>query len=267
MSIEPYALANSRPPSLHAVRAEPNLLQTPHPLSGQQRAAPHFGRVEPDLQRGPDRFGALRRAVLSWRNSISAAKEDATLHDRRPALARPPSLILSEALHRGGLGNTSEPEALRAKAACDLAERRIPTDPFPAKPPSVHVSLSESRTRDTQPLLLIEHVKQLLDQQRIRDARRTLAVGSIHYPANLQIAGLLRAISPGRVSPTGWASSGRERETDWIRRNGQKYRGKWIALDEDRLIAFAGNLSELLADLDASADQEKPPFIQHLHSE
>ncbi|MYI69249.1 MAG: hypothetical protein F4103_11115 [Boseongicola sp. SB0673_bin_14] len=109
-------------------------------------------------------------------------------------------------------------------------------------------------------------MKQLLDRQRIRDARRALAVGSIHYPANRQIADLLRAISPGRVSPTGWSSPGREGEIDWIRQNGHKYRGKWIALDAGHLVAFADTLSELLAVLDASAGREKPPFIQHLHA-
>ena len=266
MGIEPYALANSRPPALHAVHAEPNLLQKFHPLSGPQRATPHFGRVEPVLQYSPDRFNASRKVMLRWRTSIAADREDLPSHGLRPAPVSPPSLILSAILHKGVIGNTTEPETSKAVPARNPTERCIPVDPFPVRLPSVHVSLSGSRTSDTQPLLLIERVKQLLDQQRIRDARRTLAVGSIHYPANRQIADLLRVISPGRVSPTGWASPGRERETDWIRRNGHKYRGKWIALDADRLVAFADTLSELLAGLDASAGQEKPPFIQHLHS-
>ena len=266
MSIEPYALANSKPPALHAVHAEPNLLQRLHPLSGPQRAAPHFGRLEPVSQHSPERFRTLHKVFVSWRASNSADREDSTSYGLRPAPVRPPSLILSAILHREAFGNTTEPDTSKTGSARDPAEHRVPVDPFPAKPASVHVCHSGWGTPGTQPLLLIEHVKQLLDQKRIRDARRTLAVGSIHFPANRQIADFLRAISPGRVSPTGWASPGRERETDWIQRNGHNFRGKWIALDANRLVAFADTLSELLAGLDASADQEKPPFIQYLHS-
>ncbi|MDE0697432.1 MAG: DUF5678 domain-containing protein [Boseongicola sp.] len=263
--MEPYALANSRPPALPAVPAEPNLLQRLHPLSGPRRAAPHFGRVEPVLHCRPDLSGALRQGALPWDSPDSAAKDFATSHGLRPALELPWPRVEIDTFHGAALSSTARPETGQTVAARDLVDRRITIDPFPGRPPLVYVSSSGSRTPDTQPFLLIERVKQLLDQQRIRDARRTLAVASNQYPESRQIAGLLRAIAPGQVSPTSLASPSRERETAWIRQHGHKYRGKWIALDEDRLIAFAGTLNELLAGLDASADQEKPPFIQHLH--
>ena len=115
--------------------------------------------------------------------------------------------------------------------------------------------------------MLIKRVRCLLDQHKIREARRTLEIGSSRDPANRQIASLLRAISPGRVSSIGRTLSGRERETVWIKRHGHEYRGKWVAFEEDRLVAFAATLSELLACLDTGADRRKPPFVQHLISE
>ncbi|MCY4192276.1 MAG: DUF5678 domain-containing protein [Rhodospirillaceae bacterium] len=74
-------------------------------------------------------------------------------------------------------------------------------------------------------------------------------------------------IAPDRVSPTGWASSSRELETAWIKQHGHEYRGKWIALEEDHLIAFADTLKELLANLNTGTERKKAPFIQHLLSE
>ena len=267
MSIEPYALANSRPPALPAVRAEPNLLQSLHPLSAPRRAELYFGRVEPVLQYRPDLFGASRVPAQSWNTPISTVKEDTTLHDVHPALERPWPRIVSDSYHREFLGTTTRLDTCQAVATYTFVENRTAITPLPTQPPLVHISFPRSPTPDAQPFLLIERVKHLLDQQMIRDARRTLEIGSSRYPANRQIASLLRAISPGRVSPTGWTSSGREWETAWIKQHGHEYRGKWIALDGDRLIAFAATLSELLANLDTRTKREKPPFIQHLMSE
>ena len=155
----------------------------------------------------------------------------------------------------------------QAAAAYDFVEDRTSITPQPSQMLLVYISSQRFPTPDARPFLLIERVKKLLGQQKIRDARRTLEIGSIRHPEDRQIASLLRAISPGRVSPTGWASTGRERETTWIKQHGYEYRGKWIALDEDRLIALADTLNELLAKLDTSSERKKPPFIQHLMSE
>ena len=272
MTIEPYALANSRPPALPAVRAEPNLAQRLDPLSEPQRAELHFGRVEPILQYKPDLFGALRTTVLSWNSFISTAnKGDTALHDLHPALERTWLRIESGAHLSGFLGTTTRLDSPQAAATHDIVERHTAIAPLPTRPPLVDIISPKSATPDTEYFLLIERVKHLLDKQKIRDARRALEIGSIRYPANRQIARLLQTIAPGRVSPTGRASSGRELETAWIKQHGHKYRGKWIALDEDHLIAFAATLKELLANLDIGTERENErerlPFIQHLLSE
>ena len=267
MSIEPYARVNSRPPALPAVRAEPNLLQRLHPLSAPRRAELYFGRVEPVLQYKPDLFRASGIPALSWNTPISTVKEYTTLHDLHPALERPWPRIVSNTYHREFLGTTTRLDTCQALATYAFIENLPAITPLPTRPSLVHISSPRSPTPEAQPFLLIELVKGLLDQQKIRDARRALEIGSSRYPANRQIASLLRAISPGRVSPTGWASSGRERETAWIKQHGHEYRGNWIALDEDRLIAYAVTLSELLENMDTRTERKKPPFIQHLMSE
>jgi len=267
VSIEPYSLANSRPPALPAVQAEPNLLQKLHPLSAPRRADVYFGRVEPVMQYRPYFLGTSPIPAQSWSTSISPAQEDTALHELNPALKRPWPRIANDTYHKAFLGIATRLGTNQAAVAYPIVENRTGITPLPSHPPLVHISSPRSPTPDVQPILLIEHVKHLLDQKNIRDARRTLEIGSSRYPENRQIASLLRAISPGRVSPTGWTSTGRERETAWIKQHGHEYRGKWIALDEDRLIAFAATLSELLANMDTRTEPKKPPFIQHLMSE
>ncbi len=267
MRIEPYALANSRPPALPAVGPEPNLLQRLHPLYAPRRAELYFGRVEPVLQFRPDLFGATRIRALPRNTSISTAKEDTILHDLHPTLERPWPRTVSDTYRREFLGTTTRLDILQAAAKCGFVKSRTAITPLPTEPQLFHIVSPRSPTPDAQPFLLIERVKHLLDQHKIRDARNALEIGLSRYPASRQIASLLRAISPGRVSPTGWALSGRERETAWIKQHGHKYRGKWIALDKDHLIAFATTLSELLANLDTRIERQKTPFVQHLMSE
>ena len=267
MSIEPYAVANSRPPTLPAVQAEPNLLQKLHPLPAPRRAEEFFGRVEPVMQFRPYLLGASPIPALSWNTSIFPNQEDTALHEVHPALKRPWPRIVSYTNHRAFLGIATKLGTNPAAAAYAFVEDRTSITPQPGQTPLGHISSPRFPTPDAHPFLLIERVKKLLGQQKIRDARRALEIGSSRYPEDRQIASLLRAISPGRVSPTGWASTGRQLEITWIKQHGQEYRGKWIALDGDRLIALADTLNELLAKLDTSSERKKPPFIQHLMSE
>lgn len=267
VSIEPYALANSKPPALPAVRAEPNLLQRLHPLSAPRRPEVYFGPVDPRLQQRPDLFGGSRIRALSSNTPISKSNKKTTLHDPRPALDRPWPRVVNETYHRKLLGSAARFDACQAAATYTYVENCTAVIPSLTHPALLHINSLMSPSPGAQPFLLIARVKLLLEQQKIREARRTLEIGSSRHPANRQIASLLRAISPGQVSATGRTSSGRDRETAWIKQHGHEYRGKWIALEEDCLIAFAATLNELLACLETGAERKKPPFVQLLISE
>lgn len=268
MTIEPYALGNSRPLALPAFRTEPNLLERFYPLSAPKHADLHFGKVKPVLHFRSDMFRASRAAALSSNTPIPTIRKDTTLHDLHAALERLwPRTVSDDSHRREFFGTTTRLDIFKSVAARGFLESRAAIAPSPARLPLFHVSSPRPPIPDAQSSMVIERVIHLLGQQRIRDARRTLGIGSICYPANREIASLLRAISPGRVSPTGWTSPGRERETAWIKQNGHKYRGKWIALDEDRLITVGATLGELLANLDKPTERGKPPFIQKLMSE
>ncbi len=115
-----------------------------------------------------------------------------------------------------------------------------------------------------QALTLIKHVKDLLQQEKIHDARHALELGSIRFPDNHQIVKMLRAISPGRASTTDHVSSGCKKEMAWIKQHGSKYRGQWIALDEDRLVSSAPTLKILLTEIVSEHDQGNTPLVQYL---
>ena len=268
MSIESYALANSRPPAFAAVRAEPNLLQRLHPLSATQHSEAYFGRVPPVVQYRADMPRSIRRATPLWNISGSTLEATSNQLDFALALQHTWPRVSSDAYYIEPLGGTTilVPHHVPHHAPTELhfvANRTAVSAP-PDRLSPIHTSTRQSLNPGAQPFMLIERAKQFLSQQRIRDARRTLELGAIRYPGDGQIASLLRAISPGRVSATDRDATNRERETAWIRQHGHKYRGQWIALNGDRLIAFAGTLKDLLADIDAIDERDQPPLIQQL---
>ena len=69
---------------------------------------------------------------------------------------------------------------------------------------------------------------------------------------------------PVRAHKRPGISVGRERETTWIRKHGPGYRGQWVAVSGDRLIAVGGTLKALLADIEAKNSGGGMPLIQYI---
>ena len=267
MTLEPYALANARSHAQDAVGAQIALPRSQRLWSAPESTEQYFCGKRPVIQDTSRLFGAADLTFFQGIALFSIAHNDTALHDPHAAPERFRWRNRIDINRNVFVGRSMGLEGRRVMDGNDFFEFRGSITPFPAAGSLGRFNFLRRAPQDDQSFPLIESVKELLDQHKIRAARRALEVGLIHDPLNLQAAKLLRAISPGRVSPTGKASSSRERETVWIKRHGQKYRGKWIALDEDKLIAFADTLKELLAILDAGSDQKEPPFIVHLVSE
>ena len=121
--------------------------------------------------------------------------------------------------------------------------------------------------RGTEPLSLLEHVKSLLQQGNINNARRALELGSILYPWSRKISKLLVAITPGQVLQTGETTTGRKKEFKWMKEHRDEYRGQWVALDGDRLIGSAPTLKKLLAKASSVDQQGRPAFVHYFMPE
>ncbi len=113
--------------------------------------------------------------------------------------------------------------------------------------------------------VLLARTKKLLNEQRIQDARSTLEHGARLYPKDMGIARLLRAISPGqttRVKSTAMAN--RNREIAWIRKHGIHYRGQWVAIRNDELLASAKTLRSVLEKLKQRELTDEEALIQYI---
>lgn len=124
--------------------------------------------------------------------------------------------------------------------------------------------LSSTLLSTASPFVMLANAKRLLSQERVKDARDLLVDAAVRYPDDEQIADLLRAISPGRVEQKEGTMPDRKREVAWIRGNGQHYRGKWVAVLGDELVAVADDLKSLVADVNELGKLPTPPLIQRI---
>ena len=118
-----------------------------------------------------------------------------------------------------------------------------------------------------KPFMLLERVGHLLGTEQIQAARDLLQLGTITYPGDRKIQDLLRAITPGRIKRIPGTAPSRRKELDWIQRYGHGYRGLWVAISGDRLVASASTLASLLADLKHMIGKHDAPLIQHIAPE
>ena len=127
--------------------------------------------------------------------------------------------------------------------------------------------ISQRYDPGAKPFVLLERARRLLSKQRIRDARDLLHHGAASYPEDNNIAALLRAVSPGRVRRNRGSTQSRRQEMDWIQKHGHKYRGQWVAISGDHLVASASTLDKLLVDVKRLRDARNTPVIQQIAPE
>lgn len=132
---------------------------------------------------------------------------------------------------------------LSSYASQALAENFVAVDVRRHAPPS----LAESQGRDR-----VSHVaalRELIKKEHISEARRMLEALPIRATEEPAITRLRRLLSPPDVRRSERRDFDRHREYRWLREHARGYRGQWVALDEDRLIAAAPTLRELRAHL------------------
>jgi hypothetical protein len=107
----------------------------------------------------------------------------------------------------------------------------------------------------------IAAVRGLLNAECIRSAQEMAAEGLSRYPDNLDLQRLARLLAPPKIvdSPLqGYREPDRFREFTWLREHRHEYRGKWVAVLDDRLIAVADALPDLLEQVKQARLTEHP---------
>lgn len=100
----------------------------------------------------------------------------------------------------------------------------------------------------------------LIEQGRIWEARNLFGVAESYIPQDSKIR---EALAPPRVKRSTRVAPERSAEFRWLDSNGAQFRGKWVALIGDSLVASAATLKELLAQL-SELQLSSKPLVHHI---
>ena len=106
--------------------------------------------------------------------------------------------------------------------------------------------------------VFVERIKALLAGQEFLIAQREAARAAEEFPDHSWIERANRVLNPTRVVSVPSTGPDRIREFDWLRRNSGVYRGMWVALLGDDLIAFGKDFGNVLREVRARRLDDKP---------
>lgn len=108
-------------------------------------------------------------------------------------------------------------------------------------------------------------IRVLVEKDKILAARKLLDLALRNSPTDPALEAWRRVLSPPRVLDRAARANNSERteEFQWFERDAEGYRGRWVAVEHDRLVAEAATLQELMSML--RAIEPKPnPIIHHI---
>ncbi len=106
-------------------------------------------------------------------------------------------------------------------------------------------------------------LKTLIDEEHIDAARRLLSVALSEIPHDVHLLALASLLGRPAITKTQASDVNRSREFRWLRTQASAYRGKWVAVDGDTLVAEADSLRELLETLRTSK-RSRPPLVHRV---
>lgn len=115
--------------------------------------------------------------------------------------------------------------------------------------------------RDAVPFVMA--VRGLIEAEQLAAAREMLAAAPTHILTDPLVARLRSILAPPVVKRVQKRDVDRTREYEWLGTKGHKYRGRWVALDGERLLAVASSLRELREQLKTVAFTH-PPLLHRV---
>ena len=105
-----------------------------------------------------------------------------------------------------------------------------------------------------------------LNNESLRGAQRAAAEGHARFPEDAELERLNRLLTfpPARSVPGDGRKRNSQKIYHWLDENEIHYRGQWIAVSEEGLLAAAPTLEELLRRID-EVDPENNSLIHHVH--
>ena len=106
-------------------------------------------------------------------------------------------------------------------------------------------------------------IRDLVESDRIGAARKLVAEASARFQGHPALLGWQKVLAPAKARLSPATGVDRSAEFAWIQRNASSYRGQWVALLGDRLLAHAATAVELAARLE-EIQTDIPPFLYRI---
>lgn len=105
-------------------------------------------------------------------------------------------------------------------------------------------------------------IQELINTDRVRGARKLMDEAWKAFPDHPALIPWKKALSPGQVVKVGGPlDKDRTPEYNWLNLHGSKYRGEWVAVLDDQLVAHSADTQEMRAKLDAAPRTPFPPLV------
>ena len=118
--------------------------------------------------------------------------------------------------------------------------------------------LLKERTKPEDAEDLVQRILSLLNAQELLAAQQEAARAAEAHPDHPWLQRANRVLNPSRVTRVPASGSDRTKEFDWLRRNSEAYRGQWVALLRDDLIAADPDFGVVLNEVRARTLDGKP---------
>ena len=110
---------------------------------------------------------------------------------------------------------------------------------------------------------ILATLRHLVEREQLPAARALLDAAPLSVLSDPLVAKLRALLAPPTVARVRRHDVDRRSEYEWLRAEGQKYRGRWGALDGDTLIASAPSLRELREHL-RNQPATRPPLLHRV---
>jgi len=105
-----------------------------------------------------------------------------------------------------------------------------------------------------------ERIRELVEADRVEGARRLLAEALERGDHGEDLSGWQRVLAKGKPIRVGGGELDFDRtpEVTWIREKSDPYKGQWVALLGDELLAHSASLDEVMSVLEANKPPRRP---------
>ncbi len=101
-------------------------------------------------------------------------------------------------------------------------------------------------------------IRRLIEKDQVASARQLLAIALLSEPSEPSLIRLQGVLAPPRVSRRPGTGVPRDGEYRWLSRHADEYRGQWVAVMGDQLIAHSPHLKDLLTVVKTAAPGQTP---------